>query len=48
MWLVLILVGVVLTVLGIAVEAARFLIWLGIILLIVSAIMSIIRRGSRV
>lgn len=48
MWLTLIIVGVVLAILGIAVEAARFLIWLGVILAVISIIMSIVRRGSSV
>jgi membrane protein implicated in regulation of membrane protease activity len=39
----LIIVGIVLLILGIAVKAAMFLLWLGIILLIVGAIMWILR-----
>jgi len=39
----LIIVGIVLLILGIAVKAATFLLWLGIILLIVGAIMWILR-----
>lgn len=46
MWLTLIGVGIVLILFGVFVEAAKFLIWLGIILLIVSAVMSILRRGA--
>lgn len=46
MWLTLIIVGVVLAILGVAVEAARFLIWLGVILAVISVIMSIVRRGA--
>lgn len=47
MWLTLIIVGVVLAILGVAVEAARFLIWIGVILAVISAIMSVARRGTR-
>src|SRR5699024_9780048 len=46
MWLTLIIVGVVLAILGVAIEAARFLIWLGVILAGISVIMSIVRRGA--
>ncbi|HLS02126.1 MAG TPA: hypothetical protein VK054_09135 [Beutenbergiaceae bacterium] len=46
MWLTLIIVGVVLAVLGVAIEAARFLIWLGVILAVISVIMSLVRRGA--
>ncbi|HZK06534.1 MAG TPA: hypothetical protein VFC82_11950 [Actinomycetaceae bacterium] len=50
LWLTLIVVGVVLALIGVFVEAAKFLIWLGLIVLVVSIIMSIVtgRRGSRV
>lgn len=48
-WLLLIIVGVVLLILGIAVEAAKFLIWIGIAVLVVSLIVGLVRRsGSRV
>ena len=46
MWLTLIIVGVVLAILGVAIEAARFLIWLGVILAVISVIMSLVRRGA--
>lgn len=45
MWLTLIIVGVVLVILGIAVSAAKVLIWIGIALAIVSAIMSVVSRS---
>lgn len=48
MWFVLIAVGVVLALLGIFIEAAKFLIWLGIVVLIVSIIMSFVSRSRRV
>ena len=44
-WLIILLVGVVLLVLGVAVEAAQFLIWLGVIVLVVSLIMGLVGRG---
>ncbi len=48
-WLILIIIGVVLLVLGVAVEAAKFLLWVGIAILVVSAILGLIGRGrSRV
>jgi membrane-bound ClpP family serine protease len=49
-WLLIIIVGVVLLILGVAVEAAKFLIWIGIAVLVIGLIMSLMRRrgGSRV
>ncbi|HEY3437465.1 MAG TPA: hypothetical protein VGK35_07230 [Actinotalea sp.] len=44
-WLIILLVGVVMLVFGFAVEAAKFLIWLGIIVLVVSLIMGLVGRG---
>jgi Flp pilus assembly protein TadB len=44
-WLIILIVGVVLLVFGVAVEAAKFLIWLGIIVLVVSLIMGLVGRG---
>jgi hypothetical protein len=44
-WLLILIVGVVLLVLGIAVEAAKLLIWIGIAVLVVSLILGIIGRG---
>ncbi len=46
MWLALIVVGVVMALLGVFVEAAKFLIWLGVILVVISVIMSIVRKGA--
>lgn len=46
-WLLILIVGVLLLVFGIAVEAAQFLIWLGIIVLVVSLIMGLVGRGRR-
>lgn len=40
----LIVVGIVLLVLGIAVKAAIFLLWIGIALLIIGAIMAVMRQ----
>lgn len=44
-WLILIIIGVVLLVLGVAVEAAKFLLWVGIAILVVSAVLGLIGRG---
>lgn len=45
-WLLLIIVGVVLLIIGVAVEAAQILIWIGIAVLVISLIMSLVRRGG--
>ncbi|MBI9115094.1 hypothetical protein [Sanguibacter suaedae] len=45
-WLLVLLVGVVLLVLGVAVEAAKILIWIGIIVLVVSLILGFVGRGK--
>ncbi|MBM9432457.1 hypothetical protein [Flaviflexus equikiangi] len=47
MWLTLIIVGLALLLVGVFVEAAKFLIWLGIIILVVSAVMSLLGRAKR-
>ncbi|GEL46490.1 hypothetical protein KQI48_13830 [Cellulomonas hominis] len=48
-WLILIIIGVVLLILGVAVEAAKFLLWIGIAVLVVSLILGLVGRGrSRV
>ncbi|GIG22788.1 MULTISPECIES: hypothetical protein [Cellulomonas] len=48
-WLILILVGVVLLVLGVATNIGSFLIWIGVIVLVVSLILGLVGRGrSRV
>jgi len=44
-WLILILIGVVLIVLGLATEIGQFLIWIGIVVLVVSLILSLVGRG---
>jgi len=46
MWLALIIIGVIMAILGVAIEAARILIWLGVILAVVSVIMAVLRRGA--
>jgi len=49
LWLILIIVGVVMLIIGVAVEAAQVLIWIGVAILVVSLIMSLVGRGrSRV
>ncbi|MFC4556532.1 hypothetical protein [Georgenia faecalis] len=45
-WLILIIIGVVMLVIGVAVEAAQILIWIGVAVLVVSLIMSLINRGK--
>ncbi|NWN88659.1 MAG: hypothetical protein HLX51_09000 [Micrococcaceae bacterium] len=47
MWLLLIIVGIVMVVFGVMVEAAQLLIWLGVILAAISVIMWIVRNVSR-
>ena len=48
-WLLLIIVGVVLLILGVAVTAAHWLIWIGIAVLVISLILGLVNRGrSRV
>ncbi|WP_448629818.1 hypothetical protein [Cellulomonas soli] len=48
-WLILILVGVVLVVLGVATSIGQFLIWIGVAVLVVSLILGLVGRGrSRV
>ncbi|HEY0217205.1 MAG TPA: hypothetical protein VGC57_12525 [Cellulomonas sp.] len=48
-WLILIIIGVVLLILGVAVEAAKFLLWVGVVVLVVSLVLGLIGRGrSRV
>lgn len=45
-WLLILLVGVVLLVIGVAVEAAKILIWIGIAVLVIGLIMNFSRRGG--
>lgn len=45
-WLLILLVGVVLLVFGVAVEAAKFLIWIGIAVLVVSLVLGLLGRGK--
>ncbi|MDC7121983.1 hypothetical protein OMK64_10585 [Cellulomonas fimi] len=47
LWLILIIAGVVMIVLGVAVEAAKVLLWIGVILLVVSLIGWLVGRGRR-
>jgi membrane-bound ClpP family serine protease len=48
-WLLIIVVGAILLVVGVAVEAARILIWIGVAVLVVGLILNLARRGrSRV
>ncbi|MEV7972836.1 hypothetical protein [Cellulomonas sp. NPDC089187] len=45
-WLILIIIGVVLLVLGVAIEAAKFLLYVGVAILVVSLILGLLRRGK--
>ena len=45
-WLLILIVGVVLLIIGVAVEAAKILIWIGIAVLVIGLIMNFARRGS--
>ncbi|GAA2241391.1 hypothetical protein GCM10010413_49710 [Promicromonospora sukumoe] len=43
-WLILVLIGVVLVVLGVATEIGQFLIWIGVIVLVASLVISLVNR----
>ncbi|MGI5190960.1 hypothetical protein ACQEVI_22670 [Promicromonospora sp. CA-289599] len=43
-WLILVLVGVVLVVLGVATEIGQFLIWIGVIVLVASVVIGLVNR----
>jgi hypothetical protein len=43
-WLILILVGVALVILGVATDIGQFLIWIGVIVLVVSLILGLVGR----
>lgn len=45
-WLILIIIGVVLLVLGVAISAAKFLLYVGVAILVVSLILGLLRRGK--
>lgn len=44
-WLILIVLGVIMLIVGVAAEAARFMIWVGIAVLVISLILSLVTRG---
>ncbi len=44
-WLLLIIVGAVLVILGVATNIGQFLIWIGVIVLVVSLILGLVGRG---
>ena len=46
LWLLLIIIGVVLALLGVFVNAAQFLIYVGIAILVVGLIVSLVRRAT--
>lgn len=43
-WLILIIVGVALIILGVATEIGQFLIWIGVAVLVVSLVLGLVRR----
>lgn len=45
--LLLILVGIILLVLGVATSIGHFLIWIGVVVLVVSLILAVFGRGRR-
>ena len=47
LWLILIILGVVMLIIGVAVEAAQILIWIGVAILVISLIMSLVGRGKK-
>ncbi|WP_168202643.1 MULTISPECIES: hypothetical protein [Georgenia] len=47
LWLILIILGVVMLIIGVAVEAAQILIWIGVAILVISVIMSLVGRGKK-
>ncbi|MFC8600412.1 MULTISPECIES: hypothetical protein [unclassified Isoptericola] len=44
-WLILIIIGVVLVILGVATNIGQFLIWIGVIVLVVSLVLGLLRRN---
>jgi hypothetical protein len=46
-WLLILIVGVLLLVFGVAVEAAKILIWIGIVVLVISLVLGLVGRGRR-
>jgi hypothetical protein len=43
-WLILVLVGVALVILGVATEIGQFLIWIGVIVLVASLVIGLVNR----
>lgn len=46
LWLILVIVGAVLLILGVAIKAAWILIWIGIIVLVVSLVVGLLHRAK--
>lgn len=44
-WLILVLIGVVLVILGVATAIGKFLIWIGVIVLVASLVLGLLRRS---
>jgi|GEM_PF-322950 len=45
LWLILVIVGAVLLILGVAISAAKVLIWIGIAILVVSLVLGLLNRS---
>ena len=45
LWLILVIVGAVLLILGVAIEAAKVLIWIGVVILVVSLVIGLLNRA---
>jgi membrane-bound ClpP family serine protease len=46
LWLILVIVGAVLLILGVAIEAAKVLIWIGVAILVVSLVIALLNRAK--
>lgn len=46
LWLLLVIIGVVMALLGVFVQAAQFLIYVGIAILVIGIIVSLVRRAT--
>jgi len=46
LWLILVIVGAVLLILGVAIEAAKVLLWIGIAILVVSLVLGLLNRAK--
>ena len=46
LWLLLIIIGIVMALLGVFVQAAQFLIYVGIAILVIGIVVSLVRRAT--